>query len=186
MSIQQIIQGCKAKDRKCQQALYLHTAEDLMRVALRYMKHKDEAKDIFQEAYIKIFQKIHQFDTAKGSIGAWTSTIVTNLAIEKLRRKKAFTSVQELPTALHPVSEQNILSDLAADELLTIVNQLPDSYRVIFLLYIVEGYSHKEIATRMNITESTSRSQLVRAKAKLRSLIQKKSNVNTQPYGEAK
>jgi len=140
------------------------------------MKSEAEAKDVFQEAYLKIFQKIHQFDFNKGSIGGWTSKIVTNLAIEKLRKNRVISSVGELPIALHPVAKESIISKLSADELLSIVHQLPDSYRIIFLLYIVEGYSHKEIAQKMNITESTSRSQLVRAKAKLRSLIQKKES----------
>ena len=186
MSIQEIIKGCKAKDRKCQQALYLLTANDLMRVALRYMKSEAEAKDVFQDGYLKIFQKIHQFDPNKGSIGGWTGKIVTNLAIEKLRKNRVISSVEELPVALHPVTEESILSKLSADELLAVVDQLPDSYRLIFLLYIVDGFSHKEISQKMNITESTSRSQLVRAKAKLRSLIQKKSQLNPKPYGEAR
>lgn len=186
MSIDKIIKGCKAKDRKCQQALYQITAIDLMRVAQRYMKNKDEAKDIFQEAYLKIFQKIDQFDPQKGSIGAWAGRIVSNLAIEKLRGKKVFSNIENLPVALHPVSKEDILGRISADELLAVIHDLPESYRIVFLLYIVEGYSHKEISKKLKITESTSRSQLVRARSKLKLLIQKKNKLNPMYYGEVK
>jgi len=186
MTIEEIINGCKSKDRKCQQALYLLTAEDLMRVAQRYMKDSSAARDVFQEGYLKIFQKIHQFDSAKGSIGAWTGRIVANLAVEKLRSNKVISNIEDLPVALHPVTNESPLSKISADELLASVHQLPDSYRVIFLMNTVEGYSHKEIANKLDIKESTSRSQLVRAKAKLRSILQKKSNLNPKPYGQAK
>ena len=186
MSIEEIIKGCKSMERKHQRELYLLTAEDLMRVAQRYMKDKDAAKDIFQEAYLRIFKKIHLFDPKKGSIGAWSARVVTNLALEQLRRNKVFSSVEDLPIALHPVEEDSVIDDMAADELLNTIHELPDSYRIIFLLSVVEGFSHQEISDQLGITASTSRSQLVRARAKLRSILQKNNNQNPPSYVEAK
>ena len=186
MTIEKIIKGCKAFDREHQRALYLLTAEDLMRVAQRYMKNKEEAKDVFQESYITIFKKIHQFDSNKGSIGAWTGRIVVNIALDKLRSKKVFTDIEHLPVALHPLENESAIDNLSSDELLSVIKKLPDSYRTVFLLYVVEGYSHQEIADKMGITSSTSRSQLVRAKAKLRTLLLKKSRLNIKSYGAVK
>lgn len=186
MQIKDIIQGCKKKDRKCQRALYLLTATDLMRVAQRYIRDTDVAKDVFQDAYIKIFDKIHLYDSTKGTIGAWTGRIVANQALEILRRKVRFTDLETLPVDLHPYTDDSPLDKISADELLALVNELPDHYRIVFLLYIVEGYSHKEIAEKLSITASTSRSQLVRAKVKLRSLLQKKTKLNLNIYGQAK
>ena len=90
MNIEEIIKGCKKHDRVCQKALYHFTAEDLMRVAKRFIKNNDEAKDVFQESYLVIFKKINQFDPEKGSIGAWTSKIAVNIALGKLGAKKFF------------------------------------------------------------------------------------------------
>lgn len=185
MTIQEILKGCKSSDSKCQKALYLLTAEDLMRVAIRYMKDKHEAKDVFQESYLIIFKKIHQFDPERGSIGAWTSRITSNVALDKLRRKKIFSDVDQLPLTLHPMESEVPIGKLSADELMSVIHELPDSYRTVFLLFVVEGYSHQEIAQRMGITTSTSRSQLVRAKASLRKILQKKSRKNLVHYGEA-
>lgn len=184
MTLQEIIQGCKVNDRQSQQALYKLTAEDLMRTVKRYIKDGDTAKDVFQEGYLIIFQKINQFDPNKGTIGAWTGRILTNLALGHLRKRKVFTNVESLPILMAPVEDENVLDKISADELLAVIYQLPDSYRVIFLLYVVEGYSHKEIADQLEITASTSRSQLVRAKAKLRTILKKEKN--DLMYGEAR
>jgi len=173
-------------ERKHQRELYLLTAEDLMRVAQRYIKDKDAARDIFQEGYLRIFKKIHLFDPEKGSIGAWTARIVTNLALEQLRRNKVFSNVEDLPIALHPVDDESVIDNMAADELLARIHELPDNYRIVFLLSVVEGFSHQEIADQLGITASTSRSQLVRARAKLRSIIQSNNNLNPPSYVEAK
>jgi len=186
MSIEEIIKGCKAKERKHQRALYLLTAEDLMRVAQRYIKDKDAAKDIFQEGYLRIFNKIHLYNPEKGSIGAWAGKVVTNLALEQLRKNKAFASVDNLPVSLHPVDDESVIDNMSADELLAMIHELPDSYRIIFLLFVVEGYSHNEISEKLGITASTSRSQLVRARAKLKISIQKKTNLKLRSYVEAK
>ncbi len=186
MSIEEIIKGCCAKDRKSQRALYLLTAEDLMRVAQRYMKDKDAAKDVFQESYLRIFKKIHLYNPEKGSIGAWTARVTTNLALEQLRKKRVFSDIDNLPVALHPSEDESIFDSMSADELMVTINELPENYRIVFLLFVVEGYSHQEIADQLGITTSTSRSQLVRARAKLKVLIQKKTNIKLKSYVQAK
>lgn len=184
MSIDEIVKGCKVNDRRHQQALYVLTAEDLMRVVKRYIKDDDRAKDVFQDGYLTVFSKINQFDSNRGSIGAWTGRIFANLALAELRRNKVFADIEDLPIPLQPIEYTDVLDKLSADELLSNVNELSESYRVIFLLNIVDGYTHQEIAEQLDITASTSRSQLVRARAKLRSILKK--NTIELTYGQAR
>lgn len=179
MSIIEIINGCKAKDRRRQKELYVLTAEDVMRSIQRYINDKSLAKDIFQDTYMRIFDKIHLFDIKRGNIGAWTGKIATNMALAQLRKTKVFSDIDQLPISLHPATENESIDNMSADEVMAIVQNLTESYRIIFLMNVVDGYSHREIAEKIGIKESSSRSQLVRARHKLKLLISERNKTST-------
>lgn len=172
MKIEQIIKGCKKGDRKCQKALYDNYATMLMNVSRRYTNDMYEAQDALQNAFIKIFTKLDLYDENKpGSFEGWMSRIVINESIQIHRKKKGVT-FREVETTLYSVGkESGILEELEAEEILKLLDQLPEGYRVVFNLFVVEEYNHKEIAETLGITESTSRSQLARARKCLQKIL---------------
>lgn len=176
MDIKSIIKGCKKNDRKCREALYRLTADDIMNICLRYTNDENKAKDIFQDSYLKVFQKIHQFDENRGSIKAWMSRIAVNNALMDYRKNKKVDLFESFTSVLEPVTNEDIIADLSADEIYSKINELPEGYKLVFNLFVVEGYTHNEIGEMLEIGASTSRSQLARAKSLLRKRIKKKEN----------
>ena len=151
-----------------------------MNVSRRYTKDIADAKDVLQNAYIKIFKHLKTFDKAKGNIDSWLTKIVINEALMLMRKKQNVLIKSEMLESRHEeLSNPEVLSRLHAEDLMKVMKQLPDGYRIIFNMNVIEGYSHKEIAIKLNITESTSRSQLTRAKYMLRELLsnQKKAEL---------
>lgn len=151
--------------------LYNKYAGKLMAVSLRYSNSYADAEDNLQEAFITIFNKIGQFK-AEGSLEGWLRRIVVNTAIRKLQKQKKM-KLSELNDATLEAKEVSILSKLSEKELLNLIRKLPDGYRNVFNMFAVEGYSHKEIAEHLSISEGTSRSQYLRARGFLRDLISK-------------
>ncbi|MCH2082895.1 MAG: sigma-70 family RNA polymerase sigma factor [Saprospiraceae bacterium] len=169
MTEKELIKGCLRENRKCQQELFRRYAGKMLVVCQRYARHQMEAEDILQDAFIKIFDNISKFES-KGSFEGWIRRIVINTALKNYS-KKSFKNeqigVEHVPEkALEP----SIYGHLHEEELMNLILQLPDGYRLVFNLYAVEGYSHREIADMIGIQESTSRSQLVKA----RKLLQQK------------
>ena len=138
-------------------------------VCLMYSRDTEEAKDILQEGFIKIFQKLNQF-SGKGSLEGWMRRIFINSALEKFRVKKAILLVDEDMEVLAGEVDDKIIDLLSAKDLLQMIQDLSPQYRLVFNLYAIEGYSHKEISKRLNISEGTSKSNLSRA----RSILQEK------------
>ena len=170
MTEQELIQGCIKEDKRCQKELFRRYAGRLLGICLRYARHRLEAEDILQDAFIKIFDKIASFE-GKGSLEGWLRRIVVNTALKNYQ-KLSFQQEQiglgeELDIPIDPV----IYADLQEAELLNLIARLPDGYRVVFNLYAIEGYSHREIANTLEIKESTSRSQLVKARKLLQNMI---------------
>lgn len=170
MTEKELVKGCVREDRRCQQELFLRYSGKMLAVCLRYTRHRMEAEDILQDAFIKVFDNISKFEF-KGSFEGWIRRIVINTALKNYS-KKSFKQEQiglenqpELPL------EPEIYNTLQEEELLRLISRLPDGYRVVFNLYAVEGYSHKEIADLLGIQESTSRSQLVKARKMLQGMI---------------
>jgi RNA polymerase sigma-70 factor (ECF subfamily) len=169
-----IIEGCVAGKRSAQSALYRKCAAVMMAVCLRYAQNRDEAEDILQEAFLKIFQNISSY-RKEGSFEGWMKRIMINHALNYYRkaRKQPFledidsineTEIMEKdePPAIHaPVS---------AEKLINLIQLLPPGYRMVFNMYVFEEYSHKEIAVELNISENTSKTQLLKA----RRMLQKK------------
>ena len=164
-----IIAGCQAQDPRFQKALVLRYSPILMTVARRYMSDGSAAKDVVQESFIKIIKAIPKYQST-GSFEAWMKKIVINTALQQKslhRFKFELNGLEALPESVLP---PQVYNDLAAEELIKIISSLPDGFREIFNLYAIEGYSHAEIGTLLKISESTSRSQLSRA----RKLLQQK------------
>lgn len=170
MTEQELIQGCIQENKHCQKEVFRRYAGRMLAICLRYARHRLEAEDILQDAFIKIFDKIASFEF-KGSFESWIRRIVVNTALKNYR-KSSFQYEQigleeELDVAIDPV----IYGDLHTEELMNLVARLPDGYRIVFNLFAIEGYSHREIAETLNIKESSSRSQLVKARKLLQNMI---------------
>lgn len=172
MEIDKLIFKCIRNDRQSQKQFYMLTADKLMNVSRRYTKDINDAKDILQNAYIKIFKNLKTFDNEKGNLDSWLTKIVINEALQLIRKNtRQAIREQKSNEQFEELSTPEVISRLQAEDVMKLMAQLPDGYRIVFNMNIVEGYSHKEIALKLNITESTSRSQLTRAKRMLRDLL---------------
>jgi len=174
--LKKIIKGCLRQNRSDQYRLYANYSKRMFGVCLRYAASYDEAQDILQEAFIKVFKNISQFQQA-GSMEGWIRKIVTNTAIDMLRQKnKMERYIEEEPSQKDNTTENEAFSHLGSDEILAQVARLPEGARVIFNLYAIEGYTHKEIARLLEITTGTSKSQFNRARKLLQNHL---AEINT-------
>lgn len=171
-----IIQGCLREDRACQREVFNRYAGKMMTVCLRYTRHRMEAEDILQDAFIKIFDNIHRFEN-KGSFEGWIRRIVVNTALKNASRHSFQKEIIGMENVLESSEDPSVFSRMTEDELLRLISQLPDGYRIVFNLYVIEGYSHKEIGETLGIEESTSRSQLVKARNALQARISKDQRI---------
>jgi len=179
MSIEKLIKQCKKRDLKSQEKLYQLFSHKLFSVSLKYSRNYAEAEDNLQDAFITIFKKINQFNF-KGSFEGWMKRIVINTALQRYRKQHVFEIVNEenIEQPEVEINEENIPLKF----LLQIIQELPDRYRMVFNLYALDGYSHKEIAETMGISIGTSKSNLARARGILKQKIeesQKKNNVQS-------
>ncbi len=168
---QTLVEGCLRRDSQCQRQLYENYKVLLFRICLRYAKDRPQAEDMLQEGFVKIFTDLHQF-RAEGNLGAWMRRVMVNVALQYLRREKRFKFVDDTMIAdTHYQTTDGLYAKLDAQRLTQLLQQLPVGYRTVFNLYVVEGYSHKEIAQELTISVSTSKSQLFKAKAALRKML---------------
>ncbi len=177
-NLEEIIESCKRNNRKAQRQLYDYYAPVLMGICIRYATSTDEANDILQESFIKIFRQIKQFEN-KGSFEGWIKRITVNTAISNYRKNlKHYNqyNIDDIYTDDHSTSMYQ--SDYTHEELLKLIHSLPDGYRVVFNLYAIEGYKHKEIAEMLGIDIATSKSQYSRAKKVLRKKMEELSKIN--------
>ncbi|MEO7316329.1 MAG: RNA polymerase sigma factor [Ginsengibacter sp.] len=163
-----------------QQALYNRFSAKMYGVCLRYAGNEHDADDILQEGFIKIFKNIAKF-RSEGSFEGWVRRIFVNTAIEHYRKRVKLFNVTEAQENTIEDDNLDALDVLAAKDIISVVNELSPGYKAVFNLHVIEGYSHKEIAELLGITEGTSKSQLARAKSVLKKLIEarlKKENKN--------
>lgn len=170
----QLIEGCKGQDRKSQQLVYEKYARVMYGICLRYSSDKETAQDLLQDGFIKVFMNINSFEN-KGSFEGWMKRIFVNLALENIRKdktKKLYSDDIENISDIDIVDEtEGDVDGITEDELLKMVQELPQGYRSVFNLYVIEDYSHKEISEMLGIAEGTSRSQYIRARALLQDKI---------------
>ncbi|WP_008584311.1 RNA polymerase sigma factor [Niabella soli] len=167
-----LIKGCIDGDRRMQEELYRRFSPKMYAVCLRYASNTDEAQDILQDAFIKVYKKLDSF-RGDGSFEGWVRRIFVNTAIEHFRRKKYLQPVTEREENTIEGKYISVLDELAEKDILQLITQLSPGYRTVFNMYVVEGYSHKEIGDMLGISEGTSKSQLSRAKAILQDLVKK-------------
>ena len=164
------LSACARNERWAQEVLYKKHYPSMMSVCLRYSNNKEDALDILHEGFIKVFRNIDKF--RKGtSFNAWIKRVMVNTAIDFYRKKKR-RRTEDIDTVLDiRAKTPNAINFMATQDILNCLQNLSPSYRAVFNLYIIEGYSHKEIAEKLKISESTSRSNLVKARSKLRALL---------------
>ncbi len=175
MGLEQLIKKCKKKNSKAQEQLYRLYSSKLFSICLKYSNDYSSAEDTLQDAFITIFDKINQFKS-QGSFEGWLKRITINTALQKYRKQKVFDIVNE--EQVEEVEVEVNEEEVSLDYLLAIIQQLPDRYRLVFTLYVLDGYSHKEIAEMLNISIGTSKSNLARA----RYILKDKIETNQEHY----
>ncbi len=171
--LEQLIEGCINGHRQSQNRLYAVLMPKMFGVCLRYSKTREEAEEILQEGFIRVFEFIHQYNFA-GSFEGWVRRIMVNCALQKYRSKKQMHAVVNIDSsAVEPMSNEEILSRIGTKELLQMVQQLSPAYRMVFNLYVFEGMKHREIAEHLGISEGTSKSNLSDARAFLQKTVHK-------------
>lgn len=178
MDEQELIDGVKNRNRSSQRILYDTFAPSMLSVCFRYVNDMEVAKDILQEGFIKIFNAIDTYQS-KGSFEGWIRRIFINICLEYLRKNDVLrnSALIEDPTLdLQP--DYSALDQISANELMEVISELPPGFRTVFNMFAIEGYSHKEIAETLGITESTSRSQFTRAKQQLQKRLKDLYQIN--------
>jgi RNA polymerase sigma-70 factor (ECF subfamily) len=168
----EIIELCKAGNSRAQQQLYQLYSKAMFNICYRMMNRREEAEDMLQESFTEAFVKLTTF-RYESSFGAWLKRIVINRCINELKRRKAELVLTENIPDKNPEIDDNDFETtrLKVNDVIRAMEQLPEGYRIIFSLYLLEGYDHSEIAQIMGITESTSKSQFSRAKQKLKEIL---------------
>jgi RNA polymerase sigma factor (sigma-70 family) len=175
--------GCQKHDPKAQTAFYNRYKSKLMGVCKRYAKSAEDAEDIFQDAFIKIFNNIHTLQKAE-SVNHWVKQVVVNTAINFYHQNLKYKNHIDYEDVNEPNHEyQSILANLSTEELLVLINELPDGYRMVFNLYVIDGYNHIEIGEMLGVSENTSKSQLSRAKEHLRRKLKALGIINYERVG---
>ena len=158
-----LITDCKAGKREAQSRLYQLYAPTLFGVCLRYSRDRTEAEDTLHEGFVLIFNKIDQF-AFKGSFEGWMKKIMVNLSLEKCRTRFKMQSVEDISIYDSQLADADVYADMNAAKLLELIQNLPPQYRLVFNMYAIDGYSHKEISQELGIAEGTSKSNLARAR----------------------
>src|SRR3982751_1376226 len=175
MTEEALLHGCLKNDASAQRELYHKYSSKMLAVCYRYAHNKEDAEDMLQEGFIKVFSQIHTFE-GRGALEGWVRRIVVHTCINILKKNKRFNeSVDLIHANSIQVREESIPSIMQAKEVVECIRLLPIGYRTVLNLYAIEGFSHKEISIMLDIEESTSRSQYTRAKAMLEDILVKKN-----------
>jgi len=185
---QKLIQGCLHNERKAQEELYKLFHSEMLRVCYTYLPDRELAKEAFNAGFLKVFQSIANFDLQKGELGGWIRKIMIHTAIDLARSELRFSTITS------PVDEQDeefipaiVLAKLYFEDILVQVRQLPYATQTVFNLFVLDGFSHKEIGEQLNISEGTSRWHLAEAKKKLRLwLLSERNEVLRERRGDTK
>jgi RNA polymerase sigma-70 factor (ECF subfamily) len=179
--LREIVNGCIRNDRKCQKVIFEMYYGKMMSACLRYISDKDEAQDILQEGFIKVFNNIAKFDF-NGSLEGWIRKIIVNTAIDFIRKKKKdifqVTDHEFIINNYNNVSDEaedeNIYANLKTTEIMDAIKQLTPAYRTVFSMYVIDGFSHQQIAELLNINIGTSKSNLAKARMNLKKILKEK------------
>lgn len=144
----------------------------MMGVCLRYTNDREEARDVLHEGFMKVFRNLAKFSRGT-NLGAWIRRIMINTAIDHYRKNAKHPNLVEINHAIHETDAHDVVADMSAEEILKLVQKLSPAYRAVFNLYVIEGYSHKEVGEALGISEGTSKSNLAKARGKLQGMVLK-------------
>ncbi len=166
----ELIEGCIAGNRQCQEIFYKFYSPKMFAICLRYSSDYHSSEDILQEGFIKVFNNIDRY-RGEGSFEGWVKRIFINTAIEHYRKSVNHKGHQEIEKAYFQSINEIAIDNLATQDLLKLIQKLSPGYRMVFNLYVIEGFAHREIAEKLGISEGTSKSQLARARSLLKNML---------------
>jgi RNA polymerase sigma factor (sigma-70 family) len=172
-NLENVLDGCRKDNRKAQEQLYRNYYRAMMTLCLRYTKNEEDALEVLNTGFLKIFRNINRYNAAQASLFTWMRTIVVNSCIDFIKAKQKRLLESELDHAAEVSIQPEIISKMKSSELLKLVRELPPATQAVFNLYVTEGYNHKEIGQLLNITEGTSKWHLSEARKILQQLLQK-------------
>ena len=179
----ELIEGCRRKERAAQKAIYEQMAGKMFSLCCRYIKGRMEAEDVLVTAFTKVFDRVDQFK-GEGSFEGWVRKIIVNEALSYLRKNKSMYLETDLEAADREPDLDHLGSQLEAEDLLKLVAELPPGYKIVFNMYAIDGYAHKEIAEELGISENTSKSQLSRARSFLQNKLLELEKLSQQKQKE--
>jgi RNA polymerase sigma factor (sigma-70 family) len=169
-----LIKQCIDGNPRAQKALFDMFAPKMFSVCMRYVKDKMRAEDVLQDALVKIYSKLPEYKF-EGVFEGWIRRIVVNTCLDQLRKDQKFLKEIQVEEVSYRIEQHEFIAEkLMADDLMKLIQSMPDGYRVVFNMFAIEGYSHKEISKELGVTESTSKSQYLRARAYLKDRIEKR------------
>ncbi|MFD2161238.1 RNA polymerase sigma factor [Paradesertivirga mongoliensis] len=168
--LQQIISGCKSRDRKSQKDLYRQYFGFSIKICLRYAEHREEAVEIVNDGFMRVFTNIGKYDNTR-PFNSWLSTIMINTSIDYYRKRIRRTKMEELNSSHELEEREHILSRINYDDLIKLVQKLSTTYRTVFNLFVIDGYTHEEIAAMLSISVGTSKSNLFKARHRLKEML---------------
>ncbi len=185
--IDEIVQGCKENQAKWQRMLYNLFAQKMMGICMRYCKNEELAKDAMQEGFVKVFNHIQNFKE-ESKVETWMTRIMINTTLNHLRRDKKYLFIEDNENVSNYVDSQfdvsaDSIQKLSHAELINMLQEIPEGYRIVFNMYAIEGYTHKEIGETLGINEGTSKSQLNRARKHLQELVGRKMGIYNSVRG---
>jgi RNA polymerase sigma factor (sigma-70 family) len=178
-----LVDDCLQGKVRAQEALYQRFASGMYAICCRYSRDQDAAADVLQDGFIRVFQALSTF-RKDGSLEGWVRRIIVNTALEHYRKNRSNPTLNDTSEAELMGGDPEISGDMGADDLLKLVQSLPDGYRNVFNLYAIEGYTHKEIADMLQINEGTSKSQLARARQLLQHKLEALMKIKEYATGE--
>ena len=180
---EELIKGCVKNERLAQKRLYERHYGKMMGVCMRYASHREQAAEMLNMGFFKVFDSIKKFADKGGNLESWIYRIMVNTAIDYLRVEIRHQHL-EMEKTIYVEDTGDVISDLGAEQILEMVNQLSPAYRTVFNLYVVEGYNHNEIGGLLGISEGTSKSNLAKARARLQEKIIRLNKTGVRLYGK--
>ncbi len=169
-NLESVLQACREQNPDAQKVLFKMFFSYAKNICLRYSSNHEDAEEIMNDGFMKVFQSIHKYENIQ-SFKAWFRTILVNTSINYYHKREKNLYSLEVEQASMPVYDENVIDKLAAEDILALVQKLPTSYRTVFMMHVVDGYNHREIADMLGINEGTSRSNFMKARLKLQEMI---------------
>lgn len=174
--MQLLLEGCRRKDRQSQRLLYQHYYPYAMSICLRYCRSRDEAKEVLNDGFMKVFNKIESYNSDT-SFKAWLRRIMINTAIDNYRKESKNYNMTDVEDVELQNDEVGIVNELSYSEMLELINKLSPAARAVFNLHVIDGYTHEEIGLILGISEGTSKSNLVKARRRLRKMLEQTNRI---------